>query len=68
MKRPSYRHAVQWIGDNDEPEDTDTESIAGYISTLLAADLFDVDPSRVANDVRKYRFKRDGHPQEDNTE
>jgi hypothetical protein len=56
MKRASYRKAVEWIALNDETavsEDVDT--IAGYISTLLAADLFDIEPERVAKDVLRYR-------------
>lgn len=59
MKRASYREAVQWIAHNDESYDTDTDSIAGYISTLLIADIFDVEPSKVANDVLRERNKRE---------
>jgi len=58
MKRASYREAVQWIADNDEPEDRDVEAIAGYVSTLLIADLFDVEPERIARDVAKYRARK----------
>ena len=65
MKRPSYRHAVQWIADNDEPEDTDVDEISGYVSTLLAADLFEIDPMKVAADIKRYRIKRDGQAQND---
>lgn len=65
MKRPSYRHAVQWIADNDEPEDTDVDEISGYVSTLLAADLFEVDPIKVATDIKRYRIKRDGQAKND---
>jgi hypothetical protein len=59
MKRASYREAVRWIAFNDEPSETDAESIEGYISTLLIADIFDVDPSKVAKDVLKERNKHD---------
>lgn len=57
MKRASYRSAVKWIADNDEPTDTDIGTIADYISTLLTADLFEVTPKRVAQDVLKHRKK-----------
>lgn len=58
MKRASYREAVRWIAVNDEPTDTDSDSIAGYISTLLIADIFDVEPSKVANDVLRERNRK----------
>lgn len=62
MRRASYKAGVQWIADNDnagDPERLDAEDIAGYISTLLLADLFGVMPSRVAGDVVKIREKAD---------
>jgi hypothetical protein len=39
-KRASYRFGVRWIAENDEPESVDVEEVAGYVSTLLLADLF----------------------------
>ena len=57
MRRASYRDGVFWIAWNDEPTDRDADAIAGYISTLLLADLFGVDPYRVANDVLRLRQK-----------
>ena len=57
MKRASYRVGVYWIAINDEPLDGDPASVAGYISTLLLADLFGVDPQRVAKDVLRQRQK-----------
>lgn len=57
MKRASYREGVKWIAENDEPLDRDPESIAGLISVLLLADLFGVEPERVAKDVLRARGK-----------
>lgn len=59
MKRASYRMGVKWIAREDEPRDRDPETIAGYISTLLLADLFEIDPVRVAADVLREREKGD---------
>lgn len=50
-----YIEAVKWIAFNDEPEDVVINSIAGYISTSLVADIFMVDRKQVAKDVRKFR-------------
>jgi hypothetical protein len=60
MKRASYREAVAWIADNDEPGDHEVASIAGYISTLLVADLFRLPPVRVAADILRKRLYRHG--------
>ena len=57
MKRASYREGVYWIARNDEPTEGDAATIAGLISTLLLADLFHVDPERVARDVLRERKK-----------
>ncbi len=57
MKRASYRAAVQWIAFNDEPGDKNLESIAGYISTLLVVDIFDVKADKVAKDILRQRKK-----------
>ena len=55
MRRASYRAGVEWIAANDEPLGLDPESIAGYISTMLLADLFGVEPARVATDILRKR-------------
>jgi hypothetical protein len=56
MKRPSYRAAVEWIALNDGPGNGDgADEVAGYISTCLVADLFDVASSRVARDIMRCR-------------
>jgi len=46
---------VEWIAMNDEPDDLDPESIAGYISTLLLSDLLGVDPTSIAKLVIAFR-------------
>lgn len=51
MKRASYRHAVEWIASNDDVTRMDAAGIAGQISVVLVADIFDVSPERVAGDV-----------------
>lgn len=56
-KRASYREGVAWIALNDEPEEMDQESVKGYISVLLLADLFGKEPEDVAVDVLSYRKK-----------
>lgn len=56
MKHASYRFGVEWIAQNDAPGDgDDAEALAGYISVLLLADLFGVEPAKVASDVLKRR-------------
>jgi len=57
MKRASYREAVRWIADNDEPSDLEEQAIAHYVTTLLIADIFAVEPEKVAKDVAKQRRK-----------
>ena len=57
MKRRGYRFGVTWIADNDDPSELDPEVVAGFISALLLADLFGVEPERVAADVIKARLK-----------
>ncbi len=57
MKRASYREGVAWIGHNDEPDENDPEIVQGLISVLLLADLFGVEPEKVAKDVLAFRKK-----------
>lgn len=62
MRRASYRMAIRWIAANDADGDTerlDPESVRGYVSSLLVADLFDVDPARVGADVVRARRRAD---------
>lgn len=61
MTSASIRHAIQWIAVNDNPGDDhpgnpDAErNVAGYISTLLVADIFNRKPERIAAAVMKIR-------------
>lgn len=58
MKRASYRQAVRWIAENDDPGDDEADNVdavAEMISVLLTADIFGVEPKRVAADVVRKR-------------
>jgi hypothetical protein len=51
-KRPSLLDAISWIAYEDNPGDGDgVEEIAGYISTILVADLFGLDAKALARRV-----------------
>jgi hypothetical protein len=50
-QRPRYFDGVDWIACNDEPTDFEPDSIKGYTSTLLLADLFGANPYSVAVDI-----------------
>ena len=68
-KRASYFDGVAWISLNDDQGTDDPTkcgtngqaqaemmaNIAGYISTLLLADLFGAEPARVASDIFRHR-------------
>lgn len=55
MTRRGYRFGVQWIADNDEPDDLIFENVIAYISTMLLADLFCKDTDEVAADIIRRR-------------
>ena len=57
MKHASYRNGIDWIAFNDEPECDDPNEIAGFISSILLAELFGVTNERVAADVIRLRKK-----------
>ena len=60
--RASYRHAVYWIAVNDNagnPDALHIDAIAGYVSTLLVADLFGKDELIVARDILRLRRRAD---------
>ena len=60
MKRASYRLAVEWVALNDAAGDDDPpEILSGLVTVGLVADLFGVDPARVARDVIRVR-RREG--------
>lgn len=65
MKRPAFRDAVAWIAYNDAPGDDDPpETLAGYLTVLLVADLFDVPAAQVASAVYLKRTHQRHHQQE----
>lgn len=54
----SFRHGVRWIALNDnDGAGHCRDTIAGYISTLLLADLFGADPDAVAEAIWRERVK-----------
>jgi hypothetical protein len=61
MKHASYRKGVIWIAFNDNsgedgPDNPAAEeNIKGYISVALLAELFGVQPSKVAREVLHIR-------------
>jgi hypothetical protein len=57
MKRASYRHAIAWVADNDDPTERDPGEVAYQISSLLVADIFGVEPERVGRDVVRFRHR-----------
>ena len=59
MKRASYRYGIAWIAVNDEPSETELDFVKFQISVVLLADLFGLEPERVAKDVLKHRAKQD---------
>lgn len=59
MKRPSYRDAIAWVAQNDDPAVTDPELVHAAVTVGFVADLFGVDQEKVAADVVKFREKRD---------
>lgn len=59
MKRASYRAGVEWIALEDDPDaGDDVDNIEGCISVCLLADLFGIDPHRVAVDVARARRRQ----------
>ena len=60
MKAKGIKFAVDWIALNDaagDPDALEAEVVAGYISTLLVADIFNKDPEDVALRVVRRRRK-----------
>lgn len=59
MKRASYRDACEWIAQFDEAGNGapsyDEEEVAGLVTVVLLADIFDVESARVARDVVRRR-------------
>ena len=58
MRREGYKFGVRWIAENDDPGSPDAQNVevvAGYVSTLLLADLFHKEPAEVAKDIVRWR-------------
>ncbi len=60
-KRPSYSHAIEWIGLNDEPNQTDITKISEMISVQLVADIWMKSETKVAVSVLKWRAEHPGY-------
>jgi len=61
-QRPSLQRAVEWVALNDNDgafERLDVEEVSGYISTLLIADMWGVEPRFVAEQIVKARVAHD---------
>ena len=57
MKRMSYRDAVAWIAENDEPKEKNDSIIAEMISVQLISDLCKKSANLIASDIILYRVK-----------
>ena len=56
MKHPSYKNAIDYIAENDDPTVRDVDAMSGQISIQLVSELFGLDSHRVALDVVKYQI------------
>lgn len=56
-KRASYRHGVDFIAWNDEPNETDADAMEGQLTIMLLADLFGKPESEVVRDVLRLRAR-----------
>ncbi len=56
-KPARYLVGVVWIAANDEPEEMHVDTVAEMISTMLLADLFQMEPLAVAKDIVAYRTR-----------
>jgi hypothetical protein len=54
-RQPSYGDAVLWLAANDEVSEHDVDNVAGLTTTLLAADLWGVNPRSLATDIIRAR-------------
>lgn len=52
------RHGIAWIALNDEPTDLNAENVAGYISTIMLADLVGLDQLEIGAEVVKERRRK----------
>lgn len=54
---PALRTALEWIADNDDPGELDPDTIAGTVSLLLVADLWEKPADELARKVVRLRRK-----------
>lgn len=57
LKRASYRDAIDFIAQNDEPAEQDEEMVSCLTTVVLVASIFGTDTDRVARDVVRLRKK-----------
>jgi len=65
MKRARYREAVYWIAMNDSAGDDDAldpQEVAKLVTATLIADLFDLDPLKVGQDIVAVRRREFAKP------
>lgn len=56
MRNKLLAQAITWIAENDNPgDDESADAIAGYLTTLLVADTFELEAKQVAEAVYKLR-------------
>lgn len=63
MKRASYRHAIEWVAENDSAgndDATDPNICAELITAVLVADIFDVPSEKVGEDIALHRLAAKG--------
>jgi hypothetical protein len=59
MARASYRAGIEWIALNDEPAETDHDTVKDMISVSLLSHLFEKDADEVAKAVIRFRARHD---------
>lgn len=50
-----YLRGIEWIANNDEPDEKNPIVLANMISVLLLADMFDLLPEDVVKDILKIK-------------
>jgi hypothetical protein len=58
VKRQSYKYSVEWIAENDQPDDFNMQTVAALGSVELLAYLHRKTRLQVTLDVLKYRCSR----------
>ena len=58
MNEDTYEKAVNWIAYEDDSECLDEKEIAQYLTTTLVADVWRVDPNKLAKEILRRRLDR----------